>query len=95
MFYITDDNRDQFLDFYREDGDQIWDVEKKEGEFGQFYFTFDQKKVYEFYKDYPYALSPEEKAIFDKENSVLAELFGTCAKKPEAGGDEVVGDDLP
>jgi len=89
MFYITDENRDQFMDFYREEGDQIWDVEKKEREFGQIYFTFDQKKVYEFYKDYPNALTPEERAVFDKENPILAELFGSPTKEPVTAEDDL------
>lgn len=38
-------------------------------------FTFDKKKVYNLFADYPYKLSREEKEIFDKENPYWADFF--------------------
>lgn len=35
---------------------------------GEHLFTFDKKKIYNIFADYPQNLSAEEKAIFDKEN---------------------------
>lgn len=35
---------------------------------GEFLFTFDKKKIYNLFADYPHNLSDREKAIFDKEN---------------------------
>ena len=42
---------------------------------GQFLFSFDKKKVYNLFKDYPQKLSKEEKKLFDKENPEWAELL--------------------
>jgi hypothetical protein len=41
---------------------------------GVLVFSFDRKKEIYFFRDYPEALTPEEKAIFDKEEPGLAEL---------------------
>ena len=52
MFYMTDDIRDRFYDFYKDDeSDQIWSVSEI-GEYGRWLFTFDCKKIYNFYEDY-------------------------------------------
>lgn len=32
------------------------------------FFSFDKKKTYNMFEDYPWKLTEEEKAIFDKEN---------------------------
>lgn len=43
---------------------------------GIFEFTFDGGiTVYNMYRDYPYKLTPEQKAIFDKENPFWADYF--------------------
>lgn len=42
---------------------------------GMLYFTFDGKKLYNLFQDYPYALKPSEKEIFDKEFPKWAEFF--------------------
>lgn len=47
--------------------DQIWWVDTSEAD-GLFLFSFDRKKIYTLFSDYPFKLTPEEKAIFDKEN---------------------------
>ncbi len=38
-------------------------------------FSFDKKKLYDPFKEYPYNLSKEEKEIFDKENPEMAEYY--------------------
>lgn len=38
-------------------------------------FSFDKKKVFWLFKDYPKALTRSEKAIFDKENPFWANFF--------------------
>ena len=82
MFYMTDDIRDRFYDFYKDDeSDQIWSVSEIE-EYGRWLFTFDCKKIYNFYEDYPDALTPEEKAIFDEWNPVMAELWSPPGPSP-------------
>lgn len=42
---------------------------------GIFEFTFDGKKIFNLFADYPYKLTPEQKRIFDKENPYWAEFF--------------------
>lgn len=53
---------------------KIWWVDN-EGRDGEWLFTFDKKKVYNMFRDYPKALSPEEKEIFDKEEPYWANFF--------------------
>lgn len=62
-------------DFFKENkGDTIWWVEDLD-KVGQFLFTFDQKKIFNLFKDYPYNLTPEQKEIFDKENPYWRDFF--------------------
>ncbi len=43
---------------------------------GVFEFTFDHgQTVFNMFADYPYKLTPEQKAIFDKENPYWADFF--------------------
>ena len=42
---------------------------------GEFLFTFDKKKIYNLFRDYPQNLTKEEKTIFDKENPYWADFF--------------------
>lgn len=42
---------------------------------GERLFTFDGVKVFNLFRDYPYALTAEEKAIFDAENPYWADFF--------------------
>ena len=43
---------------------------------GVFEFTFDNgQTVFNMFADYPYKLTPEQKAIFDKENPYWADFF--------------------
>lgn len=42
---------------------------------GEFLFSFDGEKIYNLFHDYPHALTPEEKEIFDAENPYWAEFF--------------------
>lgn len=59
--------------FYKDfETDKIWFVESSKR--GQILFSFDKKKIYEFFKDYPQKLTEEEKIIFDEENPELAKL---------------------
>ena len=42
---------------------------------GAFLFTFDGKKVFNLFRDYPFALTEEQKAVFDSENPYWADFF--------------------
>lgn len=62
-------------DFYKEnENDTIWWVNDLDTK-GEFLFSFDKKKIYNLFADYPYNLPKEEKEIFDKENPYWAEFF--------------------
>lgn len=42
---------------------------------GEFVFTFDGKKLYNLFADYPHNMTEEEVRIFDKENPFWADFF--------------------
>lgn len=61
--------------FYKKNSDDvIWWVENPDM-IGEHLFSFDKEKVFNLFKDYPYALSTEQKEIFDKENPYWANYF--------------------
>ena len=65
----------KLMDFYKENPkDKVWWTGKF-GVMGEILFSFDKKKVYNLFEDYPHNLTPEEKEIFDKENPFWEEFF--------------------
>ena len=54
--------------------DKIWWVDTSEY-VGLFLFSFDKKKVFNLFQDYPHELTPEQKEIFDQENPYWKEFF--------------------
>lgn len=61
--------------FYKKDEtDKIWWVDNPET-VGLHLFSFDKKKIYNLFVDYPYNLTQEEKEIFDKENQFWKDFF--------------------
>lgn len=61
--------------FYKnEPADTIWWVDNI-GVVGERLFSFDKKKIYNLFADYPHNLTAEEKEIFDKENPYWKEFF--------------------
>lgn len=61
--------------FYKENpDDKIWWVDTSDVD-GVWLFSFDQKKVYNLFADYPHNLTKEEKAIFDDENPYWKDFF--------------------
>ncbi len=52
-----------------------WVSDDKKHYDGIMLFTFDKKKIYSLFQDYPQALTPEEKEIYDKEEPYWAEFF--------------------
>lgn len=60
-------------DFYkRNEADKIW---WKRGIIGEWLFSFDKKKVYNMFRDYPHNMSKKEVELFDTENPYWAEYF--------------------
>ena len=63
--------------FYKkESNDKVWWVDNGRDVKGEMVFSFDKKKLYNLFKDYPQNLSKEEKEIFDSENEFWKEYFG-------------------
>lgn len=48
---------------------------KKPGQVGERLFTFDGKQVFNLFKDYPHALTPEQKRVFDEANPFWVIFF--------------------
>ena len=69
--------KENFIRFYKDHPtDKVWwVVDKEPATPGKIMFTFDKKKIYYLYTDYPNKLTPEEKEIFDKENPFWVDFF--------------------
>lgn len=62
-------------EFYKENpNDKIWWVEVTDQK-GYRPFSFDKKKIYSLFADYPHNMTAEEVEIFDKENPFWANFF--------------------
>lgn len=55
------------------ESDGIWWVDTEA--IGVWEFSFDKKTIFNMFRDYPYKLTPKQKAIFDKENPYWANFF--------------------
>lgn len=55
--------------------DKIWWIDNCRQAVGEFLFSFDKKKIFNLFRDYPFKLTFEEKEIFDKENPYWADFF--------------------
>lgn len=74
-FYIKDVDRYEYSDFYTDKpGGRVFWISKIDS-IGEFMFSFDKQKIYHLFRDYPNALTPEEKAIFDSECPFWLEFF--------------------
>ena len=61
--------------FYKnKPSDKIWWVDNPE-KIGEWLFSFDKKKVFNMFSDYPHKLTPEQKQLFDKENPYWKDFF--------------------
>lgn len=61
--------------FKNKPSDKIWWVNNIGETVGEFLFTFDKEKIYNMFRDYPDAMTPEEVEIFDRENPFWADFF--------------------
>ena len=72
--------------FYKENrNDKIWWVDTSDRD-GIWEFSFDKKTVFNMFRDYPNALTPEQKEIFDKENPYWANFFSSREYNPPKEG---------
>ena len=61
--------------FYKnKPSDKIWWVDNHE-KIGEWLFTFDKRKIFNMFSDYPHKLTPVQKQLFDKENPYWKEFF--------------------
>lgn len=61
--------------FYKKNkGDKVWWVDHVEY-MGEFLVSFDKKKIFNLWLDYPWNFSKEEKELFDKENPYWRDFF--------------------
>lgn len=64
-------------DWYKNNPDDlIWWRDNLDKD-GEFLFSFDRQRTFNFFADYPQELTTEQKAIFDRENPKLANLKAT------------------
>lgn len=62
--------------WYKESNtDKVWWLDNGIERVGAFVFSFDKKQTYNLFADYPHALTPTQKAIFDAENPYWADFF--------------------
>lgn len=62
-------------EFYKKNpDDKIWWVEDDE-QVGRHPFSFDKKKIYHLFADYPHNMTAEEVEVFDRENPFWANFF--------------------
>lgn len=60
--------------YKKDDGNKVWWLEQGDV-IGKFIFSFDKKKRYNLFADYPNKLSKQERAIFDRENPYWVNFF--------------------
>jgi hypothetical protein len=62
-------------DFYKNNpNDKIWWVDNLD-KVGEILFSFDKKKIFNLFEDYPQNLTAEQKKIFDAENPYWRDFF--------------------
>ena len=81
-----------YTDFFRyNESDKVWWTVKGElvddvfyAYKGEHYFSFDKKKIYNLFQDYPQNLTKQQKEIFDKENPFWKEFFNQNGKSKDS-----------
>lgn len=82
---LSRDIYDEPIEYYwykEHDGDQVWWLSNFD-KIGQWVFSFDRQTAFNMFRDYPEKLTPEQKAIFDRENPYWADFFKS---RPYNGG---------
>ena len=66
--------------WYKENpSDKIWWLDNRGETTGEFIFSFDKKKQYNLFSDYPHKMTPKEIEIFIDENPFWADFFADRA----------------
>lgn len=61
--------------FYKKQkSDKIYWIDDSDS-VGNYMFSFDKKKLFNLFRDYPYGLTPYQKSVFDSENPYWKEFF--------------------
>lgn len=60
--------------YHQEKGQKVWWRDDLDGK-GEFLFSFDRKKTFNLFADYPHALTDKQRRLFDKENPYWADFF--------------------
>ena len=72
---FSESNLEGYSDFYKDSEDsKVWWIDKI-GVIGEFLFSFDKKKIYNLFLDYPHNMTEEEVKIFDSENLFWRDFF--------------------
>jgi len=72
---FSESNLEGYSDFYKEtEESKIWWIDKIDS-IGEHLLSFDQKKIYNLFEDYPYNMTEEEVEIFDSENPFWRDFF--------------------
>ena len=72
---FSESNLEGYSDFYKDSEDsKVWWIDKI-GVIGEFLFSFDKKKIYNLFLDYPHNMTEEEVKIFDGENPFWRDFF--------------------
>lgn len=66
--------RKEFIFHKKSPGDNVYWVDH-EGHIGELLVSFDKKKIYNLWSDYPAKFTKEQKELFDKENPYWADFF--------------------
>lgn len=61
--------------YKNEETDSIWWLDNGDAVKGVFVFSFDKRKQYNLFRDYPHNMSAEEVEVFDRENPFWADFF--------------------
>lgn len=72
---FSESNLEGYSDFYKDSEDlKVWWIDKI-GVIGEFLFSFDKKRIYNLFLDYPHNMTEEEIKIFDSENPFWRDFF--------------------
>lgn len=71
-------HKKNYSSFYKNDtSEKIWYIQDLAGDIGPYYFSFNRKVVFNFWKDYPHFLTNRQIRIFKAENPEMAALKPT------------------